>query len=262
MSNLSDFAEQATIDHVLLSTAYAPNSTVYLGLSTVDPLDDGTGITEPVGNGYVRQEISFRSPVGRTITQNGDVTFPEATGAWGVILFYCIFDAEVGGNFLGYAALTNSKDVIAGSVVIIIDSDTVISILPSGISTVLANLILGWLFRGDSLPQATNLYVALCSSEIADADTGSDLDDLIMTDYARELAVNWTPASGALAASDNITAISFSALTGASETITATAIVDHLTGGNVLWYDNDLNDVVAPGNAPNFPIGDWNVTLD
>ena len=33
-------------------------STHYIGLSTTQPLSDGTGVTEPVGNGYARQAIA------------------------------------------------------------------------------------------------------------------------------------------------------------------------------------------------------------
>lgn len=52
------YLENALLNHAVNKSAYTPPTTVYVGLSTADPGDDGTGLAEPAGNGYARQAIT------------------------------------------------------------------------------------------------------------------------------------------------------------------------------------------------------------
>lgn len=49
--SFSDYWEDATLNHLFGKAAYtAP--TIYVGLSTTQPAEDGTGVTEPSAGGY------------------------------------------------------------------------------------------------------------------------------------------------------------------------------------------------------------------
>lgn len=103
-------------------------SSIYVGLSTSAPLADGTNVTEPVGNGYARVLLGDASQV---LTQkmgtvaNGHVEndeiiyFPEATGSWGTITHFCIFDSASGGNLLAFGALNSPITPTANTIPII-----------------------------------------------------------------------------------------------------------------------------------------------
>ena len=93
----------------------APN--VHIALSTTTPHPDGTGSTEPVGNGYARQPAgaavwnpaTVASP---SVKDNGTaVTFPQATGSWGTITHLVVYDALAAGNVIAFGALTASKAI-------------------------------------------------------------------------------------------------------------------------------------------------------
>lgn len=92
-----------------------PNAT-YVGLYTATPDPSGGG-TEVSGNGYARQKGNFSAPASGVIASTGDITFPQATGAWGTITHFGVFDAVTGGNLLYYAALTSARSVLTGDTV-------------------------------------------------------------------------------------------------------------------------------------------------
>ena len=92
MGKISTFLANELLDHVF-NAAYTPAAAVYLGLSTANPTDDGSGLAEPSGNAYARQAITLGAASARRVTQSGTVTFPQATGAWGTISHWAIFDA-------------------------------------------------------------------------------------------------------------------------------------------------------------------------
>lgn len=94
-------------------------STYYIGLSTTEPTVAGTGVSEPSSaNGYIRKAISSfqqnKSTAG-SVSNASEISFPEATGNWGSVPYYCIFDASESGNLLIYGSYTNTKTIEAGS---------------------------------------------------------------------------------------------------------------------------------------------------
>jgi len=114
--SFSDYLENALLDHLFGKAAYtAP--TIYVGLSTADPLDDGTGLAEPVGNGYARVATAATdwSAASSGVTTNATtITFPQATGLWGTVTHFALFDASTGGNLLASGALTTAKSPDVG----------------------------------------------------------------------------------------------------------------------------------------------------
>lgn len=101
---------------------------VYIGLSTTSPSRNGTGFTEPSGNGYKRvllgqsgQSTSLKMGTASAggIKNSETVYFPEATGSWGTCTHYLLFDALTGGNLLAYGTLTDSITPTSGTVPLI-----------------------------------------------------------------------------------------------------------------------------------------------
>lgn len=113
--SLSNYAENALLNHLLGTPFSAPD--VYVGLSRSDPLDDGSGLDEPTGDGYARVlHDDWTTAASREVANNGAVTFPAVTGAgWGTISHVALFDAETGGNLLAHTPLAASKLASAGN---------------------------------------------------------------------------------------------------------------------------------------------------
>ena len=112
---MSNYLENELLDHVLRNAAYTSPSTVYIGLSTGSFGDDNSG-TEISGNGYARQSIAFDAASGGTTDNTSNVDFPAATGSWGTVSHYGIFDASSSGNLLIHGAFSSSKAVTTGDI--------------------------------------------------------------------------------------------------------------------------------------------------
>lgn len=115
MSAMSDYLENEILDHILGTGAYTMPSTVYVGLSTGSFNDDNSG-TELTGNGYARQSISFGVAASGTASNDAAVEFPAATGSWGTVSHFGLFDASSAGNLLIHGALTASKVIDTGDI--------------------------------------------------------------------------------------------------------------------------------------------------
>ncbi len=115
MAALSNYLENALINGTLRATSYTAPTTVYVGLFTSDPTDAGSG-TEVSGNAYARQSATFASPSGGASSTDADIQFPQATGNWGTVGWFGIFDALTTGNLMYHGALTASKTIETGDV--------------------------------------------------------------------------------------------------------------------------------------------------
>jgi len=112
--SFSNYLETKVLEHVFSGTAYTSPATVYVGLFTSDPAEDGSG-TEISGGSYARQAGAFTT-TGNTATTSGAIEFPTATASWGTITHIGIYDASSAGNLLAYAPLTASKAIASGDV--------------------------------------------------------------------------------------------------------------------------------------------------
>ena len=108
----SDYLENKLLDHQLGKTAYTM-PTAYVGLYTTTPSDAGGG-TEVTGGSYVRKSTAGAdwnaAASGSTANANA-ITFITATGSWGTVTHFGIFDASTAGNLLRWAALTTPKTI-------------------------------------------------------------------------------------------------------------------------------------------------------
>ena len=112
--SFSNYLETKVLAHTFSNTAYTSPSTVYVGLFTSSPSEDGSG-TEVSGGSYARQSGAFTTS-NNTATTSAAIEFPTATASWGTITHICIYDASSAGNLLAYAALTASKAIASGDV--------------------------------------------------------------------------------------------------------------------------------------------------
>jgi len=116
MGSFADYRENEILDHLFGKGSYTP-PTIYVGLSTADPTDDASGVAEPSGNAYARVQTAgsdWNVASGGAIDNANDINFPEATGSWGTITHFALFDATSGGNMLAHGSLNTSKAIDSG----------------------------------------------------------------------------------------------------------------------------------------------------
>lgn len=107
----------------------------YIALSSTEPREDGTNVTEPVEGNYGRIEVS-RNATTFTTSDDGVVKNAirletnESTLPWGIVTHYAIFDAPIGGNVLWANALSKSRDI---------DSEMILYVEPNGLIFTLSN---------------------------------------------------------------------------------------------------------------------------
>ena len=115
MSAMSDYLENEILDHILGTGSYTMPSAVYVGLSTGSFNDDNSG-TELTGNNNSRKAITCGAASPRTASNNAAVEFDAATGSWGTVSHFGIFDAASAGNLLIHGSLTASKVIETGDI--------------------------------------------------------------------------------------------------------------------------------------------------
>lgn len=237
MGCLTDYAENKLLDHILGNTVYNRPATLYLALTTTNPGEAAVGasLTEPAGNGYSRKAInSWATASSRATSNEAQVDFDEATGSWGTIAYWAIVDsATVGqGNVLAYGALTESKTIGDDDNFYVEAGECDISVAAGGMSDYMANAILDHLLEGTAYTPGSK-YLAACTAEISDSDTGSTITEPEDT-YERKATGAWDAAYKG--ASANTSLISFPKASAGYGTVSYVAVVDDSTGGNILWH--------------------------
>ena len=265
MGSISDFLENELLDHIF-NAAYSSPANVFLGLSTADPLDTGAGLSEPAAGAYSRVTITFSTAASRAIAQKAKVTFSQATGSWGTLTHWGLFDTVSGGNMLAHGSLTVSKAVVSGNTPSVATNEVSVSYTAGEISDYLSNQLLDHCFRNDNYT-APDTYVALCTGDVLDTDTGSSISEPSGGAYARvQVNVNggssptWDLASNG--SIDNTHTITFTQATATQGTITALAIVDAANSGNLLWYENTVTDQeIGNGDTAEISAGSLKVSM-
>ena len=132
------------LKNLIIKLQGATQTTRYLALSSTAPQADGTGVTEPSGNGYQRipmqnniiaslgQNFNLNSPTydsqndKYSYTNIVDIYFYEATGSWGTLGYFAIYDAQTSGNFIAFGSLANTISPVINSVPVIRTGDLTI----------------------------------------------------------------------------------------------------------------------------------------
>ena len=270
MGSLTDFSENELLDHVY-NAAYTAPTNIYLALATADPTDAATGASMNEvanANGYARTEITVGAATSRRVTQDADVTFPQATGSWGTVSHWAIVDTSTygSGNVLAHGAFNTAKSIENGNTPSVANGEVYVEISAGDVSDYLANNWLDLMFNNAAFA-APSTYVGLTTATVLDTDDGSTITEVSGGSYARvQVDVNggvsptWDLAASGLV--DNTHAIDFPTATASWGTVTSVVVCDASTAGNLLMYDNDMADqAVADGDTVSFPIGDLDATL-
>ena len=126
MGSFSNFLELEILDHLFGNGVYNP-PTIYVGLSTADPTDDGTGLAEPTiaTGGYARIATSgddWDDAADGALSNAEILAFPESTDAWSTgateLTHFALFDAATAGNMLAHGALTIARTVNAAGILL------------------------------------------------------------------------------------------------------------------------------------------------
>ena len=218
MGQLTTFAGKKILDHLLKVASYSPPSAVYIGLSTADPGATGSGWANPTYTGYGRQAINFEAAASRSIANSGAVTFAPCSGGSSVCTYWGIWDAPTGGNLLAYATLASGQTVTTGKSIRFPIGGITVGFSAGTVFTGIANSILDWLFRAQTLGQPTHVNIGLSTTTPTDA--GANITEPSGGSYARKAGDTWNAASGNPEASTNNGEIDMATPTGAWGDIT------------------------------------------
>lgn len=128
--SFTNYLEHATLDLLFGATAFTPSGTLYVGLSTTTPGEDGTSFTEPSSaSGYTRASVpnvkastsgwsnAAQSSTSGEVHNMGTISFGTASGNWGTITHAGLWNASGGGNLLTQSALAVQKTPTSGDTV-------------------------------------------------------------------------------------------------------------------------------------------------
>lgn len=269
MSAMSDYLEVALANHVLGAQVYSKPGTVYIALFTGSPSDGGGG--SEVGSyntGYARASVTNNAtnwPNANATTgvkSNGTIfNFPTATGDWGTVTHFAIFDASSGGYMLYYGALSASRIINAGDTARFSAGDLTVT-LTSGsdyFDAKAGDFILG---GGTFSPSAT-VYIGLhTANPTEDGLTG----EVSGGSYARVAlannTTNWPGATSGIGVKQNGTAIVFATASDSWGTVSHFSIWTSASGGNLLFQGAlDVSRVIGNGDTPRFLTGALQITF-
>ena len=117
--SFSNFLENEILDHLCSKGDYIASS-MYIALWVGNPGESGGLGSEVSGGGYTRMIMTGaawdHASVG-TILNFVAIQFPTATGYWGNVTHFALFDALSGGNMLMYGPLQGAPiSITTGSI--------------------------------------------------------------------------------------------------------------------------------------------------
>jgi hypothetical protein len=123
----SNYLEDKLLDHTLGGTAFTQPSGLYLALSTGSFADDNSG-TELSGSNYSRKAMTFAAASSGSAATNAAVEFDAATGSWGTVSHWGIYDASTSGNLLFHGSFTASKTIATNDILKVASGSITISL--------------------------------------------------------------------------------------------------------------------------------------
>lgn len=260
--SLSDFAEDAFIDHLLKVAPMVQPAALWVALSTTDPTEDGSGISEPSGFSYTRIRYeNWIAGAGRRSGNAAAIQWLVASGPWGPLGYWALFDASTGGNMLFYGDVATPVPIVAGNR-FEFDVDTLRpTVSAGGFSDYGAHACLDHILLVAAFSVPTNIYIGAMTAATVDADTGSTVTEPVGGAYARKLENDWDAAVAGVSANTNDT--TFDQATEDWGTVGWTGSFDAATLGNVLMHGpvNTAQDING-NDTLQFDAGDLVHTLD
>lgn len=121
MSNATNAFEELIGNHLLRTATWSKPTTIYVGLFTTMPGEDGTGGVEVSGGSYARVQCGpgdsyWTGPTGGSgIYSNSSVVqFAVPTANWGSIVGFGLFSASSSGTLFISKAFTTPVTINAG----------------------------------------------------------------------------------------------------------------------------------------------------
>jgi hypothetical protein len=130
MGSFSNYWENIVLDHLFGKSSYVP-APIFIGLSTSNPGEDGAALAEPSGNNYARIETAasdWSSASNGALANVDAIDFNEATGNWGTLTHFALFDAASAGHLVAYGTLATAKAVGSGDTVRFGPGDLVVAL--------------------------------------------------------------------------------------------------------------------------------------
>lgn len=266
MSALSDYSENALLNHLLGGPDFVRPANVSFALSLGTTTDAG-GISEPGAGGYSRVQVAnnvgnFPAAASGVKTLPNSFQFPTATANWGTVSHAALYDALSGGNMLWHTALAASASLDNGGTAIFPANSVSFSLTgTSGLGDGLKNALLNHFLGGPDYTRPTTLYAALSTTTITGA---GSLTEPSGGAYARVAVTNNVTnfpaaASGAKSCTQ---AIQFPTATANWGNVIGVAFFDAPTAGNLIAYVNrgatvtinSGNTAIIPANTLQFSL--------
>jgi len=256
------YSTNITLDFILSGGSF-PQPTIYLGLSRADPNTDAAYLDEPVGDGYARVLFTdWILATARAITNNSLVLFGDPSGYWGELTHICAFDGpNPGDNLISYAALSESIIGNTGSTISFEAEEIVFGFEDGYISDYLAGSILGHIFGGSAYSPPANVYIGLPTSEPIQENSGSDIEEPGDAAYSRVNCSSWDATADGETSNQSL--ITFSKALENWGNLKYSTVLDAIIVGNLLFFGllgAELDCI--PGKIPQFPIGDFVISID
>jgi len=263
MGSISNYLELELLDHVFKVGAYTAATNIAVSLHTADPTDAGTGAECANANNYARVVCNVWNAAGGTrVTANTSaITFPQASGSWGTVTHWALWDSATygAGNCLAHGSFTASKVIVSGNIPTIAAGDLDITVTTGAISNYLASALLNHFLKTAAYTVPTNICAALSTAD--PTDDGSGIAEPVGNNYSRTTNNTWDIA--AAGATANTGAMTTATASGSWGTIAYTALFDAATVGNMLWYGTiSPSQAVGANDYMEWAAGSFDVTLD
>jgi hypothetical protein len=119
MGSFANYCEDKVLGHVVGKSSF-DKPTVSVALSSTDPSDSSTGLSEP-STAYAYKRIAtaaadWTTPSSGKVRNSTAIAFPQSTGDWGNMKYFALFDTTAigAGNMIAHGALGSSKAVMSG----------------------------------------------------------------------------------------------------------------------------------------------------
>lgn len=124
MAGKSDYLENKILNYIFNGGSFSAPANVYIALFTVAPTDAAGSGTEVTGGSYGRAAVAcntgeFPTTTTGVITNANDITFAQASAAWGTIVAFAIMDASSGGNKLYWNTISPPKPIAINDTLVI-----------------------------------------------------------------------------------------------------------------------------------------------
>ena len=113
--SLGDLCEREILEHLFKGSGVTMRPELWIGLSSGEPLEDGSDKKELSGGGYGRKKYLgstiFGSAVSGQITNSSTISLPYATSEWTAATHFFISSTGIAGEIGNTLLLTNSLNV-------------------------------------------------------------------------------------------------------------------------------------------------------